>query len=91
MKLPYAMKTYKGVEVYVHVFFSSALVGGERSAFPPWGKSSRYPLDTELGGSQSRSGPRGKERNLAPTGTRTSTRRPSICYDKLTYFKRLFR
>jgi hypothetical protein len=29
------MKTYGGVDVYIHVFFTSALVGGERSASRP--------------------------------------------------------
>jgi hypothetical protein len=41
------------------------------------GKSPRYPLDRRLGGPQSRSGRCGEEKNLAPTGTRTPTPRPS--------------
>jgi hypothetical protein len=32
--------------------------------FQPWGKSTRYPLDRRLGGSQSQSATRGKEKNL---------------------------
>jgi hypothetical protein len=35
----------------------------------PRGKSSRYPLDRRLGGSQSRSGRRGEKKILDPTGT----------------------
>jgi hypothetical protein len=41
------------------------------------GKSSRYPLDRRLNGSQSRSGRRGEEKNLDPTSTQTPTPRPS--------------
>jgi hypothetical protein len=37
----------------------------------PRGKSPRYPLDRRLGGPQSRSGRRGEEKILDPTGTRT--------------------
>jgi hypothetical protein len=29
------MKTYGGVDVYIHVFLTTALVGGERSASRP--------------------------------------------------------
>jgi hypothetical protein len=29
------MKTYGGVDVYIHIFLTSALVGGERSASRP--------------------------------------------------------
>jgi hypothetical protein len=39
----------------------------------PWGKSPRYPLDRRLGVPQSRSGRRGEEEILDPTGTRTPT------------------
>jgi hypothetical protein len=38
----------------------------------PQGKSRRYPLDRRLGGPQSRSGRRGEEKILDPTGTRNS-------------------
>jgi hypothetical protein len=41
----------------------------------PWGKSRRYPLDTRLGGPQSRSGCRGEEKIIDPTGSRTPTPR----------------
>jgi hypothetical protein len=36
----------------------------------------RHPLNRRLGRPQNRSGGRGKEKNLAPTGTRTPTPRP---------------
>jgi hypothetical protein len=36
-----------------------------------------YPLDGRLGGPQSRSGRRGEEKILRPTGTRNPTPRPS--------------
>jgi hypothetical protein len=39
----------------------------------PRGKSPRYPLDRRLDGPQSRSGRRGEEKILDPTGTRTPT------------------
>jgi hypothetical protein len=29
------MKAYGGVDVYMHIFLTSALVGGEWSALPP--------------------------------------------------------
>jgi hypothetical protein len=78
------MKTYGGVDVYIHVLVTSALVGGKWSASRPGrftphprGKYRRYPLDRRLGGSQSRSGRRGEDKILGPTGTRTPTPRPS--------------
>jgi hypothetical protein len=48
----------------------------------PWplyrrGKRPRYPLDRRLSGPQSRSGRRGEEKILDPTGTRTPTPRSS--------------
>jgi hypothetical protein len=54
------MKAYRGVDVQIHIFLTSALAGGEWSAsrpgrFTPGGKSPRYPLDRRLGGPQSRS------------------------------------
>jgi hypothetical protein len=60
-----------------------ALVGREWSASNPGRLTStdispRYTLDRGLGGLQSRSGRHGKEKNLAPHGTRTLTPRPSI-------------
>jgi hypothetical protein len=30
------MKAYGGVDVYIHIFLTSALVGGEWSASSPW-------------------------------------------------------
>jgi hypothetical protein len=39
----------------------------------PLGKGLRYPLDRRLGGPQSRSGRRGEEKILEPTGTQTPT------------------
>jgi hypothetical protein len=47
-------------------------------SFKPWplyprGKISRYPLDRRLGGPQSRSGRRGEQKILYPTGTRNPT------------------
>jgi hypothetical protein len=53
------MKTYGGVDVLIHIFLTSALVGGEWSASRPCrftpGKSPRYPFYRRLGGPQSRS------------------------------------
>jgi hypothetical protein len=43
----------------------------------PRGKSPRYPLDRRLGGPRSRSGRRGEEEILDPTGTLTQTSRSS--------------
>jgi hypothetical protein len=47
------------------------------AALPPGGKRPRYSLDRGLGGPQSRSGRRGEEKILDPTGTRTPTPRSS--------------
>jgi len=72
------------VEVKRHVFLTSVLEGGKWSAsssgaLPPWGKSSRYPLDRRLGGSQSRSGRGGEEKEiLAPAGNRTPVVQPVV-------------
>jgi hypothetical protein len=68
------VKTYGGVGVYIHVFLTSALVGGEWSALRPGEIAPpRYPLDRRLRGPHTRSGLRGEEKNLAPIGTRTPT------------------
>jgi hypothetical protein len=78
------VKTYGEVDVlvYIHVFLTSALVGGAVSFMPrrlypreniPW-----YSLDRRMGGPQDRSEPCRVEKNLAPTGTRTPTPPPSI-------------
>jgi hypothetical protein len=74
------MKAYGGVDVYIHVFLTSALVGvsGQlhaSAAFPPGGKSPFYPLDRSLDGPKIRSGRRGEEKIFYPTGTRTPTSR----------------
>jgi hypothetical protein len=62
----------------MHIFLTSALAGVSDQfhapATLPREKSPRYPLDRKLGGPQSRSGRRGEEKNLDPTGTRTPTR-----------------
>jgi hypothetical protein len=73
------MKAYGGVD---DIFLISALVGGERSdsrpgQVYPWGKSPLYPSDRRLGGPQSRSGRRGEEKILDPTGTRIPIPRSS--------------
>jgi hypothetical protein len=57
-------------------------VGGEWSAsrlgcFAPRRKSPRYPLDRKVGGPHSRSGWRGEQKILDPTGTRNPTSRSS--------------
>jgi hypothetical protein len=47
----------------------------------PLGKSPRYPLDRRLAGSQGRSGRRGEEKILDPTGTQLpSLGRPAHSY-----------
>jgi hypothetical protein len=57
------------------VFLTSALIGWVVNITPrplyPRGKSPRYPFDRRLGGPQNRSGRRGEDKNLVPTGTRT--------------------
>jgi hypothetical protein len=65
------MKAYVGVDVSIHIFLTSALVGCEWSAsrssrFTSQGKSPRYPLDRRLVELQSRSGRRGEETNFLP-------------------------
>jgi hypothetical protein len=74
------MKTYGGVGVYIQVFLTSALVGGEWSASRPCrltpGEESVYPLD-RLGGHQSRPGRYGEEKILDPIGTETLTSQSS--------------
>jgi hypothetical protein len=56
----YAMKAYGGVDVEIHDFLTSALVGGERSAWRPDRFTPRYPLDRKLGGPQNWSERRGE-------------------------------
>jgi hypothetical protein len=67
------MKEYRRVDVWIHVFFTSALVRGEWSAsclgrFTSGGMSPRYPLDRTLGGSKNRSGWRREEKFLILLG-----------------------
>jgi hypothetical protein len=73
----YAMKAYGGVDVYNHVFLTSALVGGERSASRPgrFTPEERAPVPTEYeaGWAQNRCGRHGEVKILALTGTRTPT------------------
>jgi hypothetical protein len=66
------MKAYGGVHVYIHIFLTSSLVGGEWSAsrpaaLPP-GSSPWYPLYRKLCGPQSRSERREEDKILDPTG-----------------------
>jgi hypothetical protein len=66
--------------VQIHVFLTSALVGGEWSAsspscFTPGEVAHRYPLDRRVGGPQNRPGRRGEEKILDPTATQTRTLR----------------
>jgi hypothetical protein len=58
-----------GVDVQIHIFLTSALIGAEQSAshpchISPRGNSPRYPLDRRLGGTQSRSRLRAEEKVL---------------------------
>jgi hypothetical protein len=75
------MKAYGGVEVLIYIFLTSALAGGQWSASRPGRPTpgERAP-GTQwiggLGGPQSRSGRRGEEKILHPTGTRNSD--PSV-------------
>jgi hypothetical protein len=96
------MKTYRAVYVYIHVFLTSALVGGEWPASRPGrftpGKEPPVHIGYEAGASQNRSGRRGNEKNFAPAGTRTSAPRSSRPYPvamptglfRLHYLWRLF-
>jgi hypothetical protein len=58
-----AMKTYEGANVWIHVFFTSALVGGEWSTAQPGRFTPLYPLVRRLGGPQNRSGLRREDTN----------------------------
>jgi hypothetical protein len=72
------MKTY-GVDVYIHVLLTSALVIGVVSftlrQLYPQRKSPQYPLDRRLGRPQNRFGRREEEKILDPTENRTQTPR----------------
>jgi len=71
------MKSYWGVEVYLHTFLILAPDGGEllgscSGCFTPRGKSPPYPLNSMLDGPQSRSGHGGEEEKIpASAGNRT--------------------
>jgi hypothetical protein len=66
------MKEYGGVDVYSHIFLTSALAGGEWSTLPPWPLYPQYQLYRSLCGPQSRSQRRGEQKILDLTGTRNS-------------------
>jgi hypothetical protein len=67
--------TYGGVDVYIHVFLTSAVVGGEWSASLP---GRLTPGTHWIGGSVGpRAGLDDVEKILDPTGTRTPTPRSS--------------
>jgi hypothetical protein len=75
------MKAYGGVDVYIYIFLTSALAGGEWSASRPGHfiqeKKSQCLLDGTLAGLQSRPGRRGEQKILDPTGTRNPTAKSS--------------
>jgi hypothetical protein len=82
------MKACGGTDVQNHVFFTSALVGGQWSAlllghFTPRERASLYPLNNRLGEPQSWSGWNQEVKILAPTGTRTPTPQSSSLYQLL--------
>jgi hypothetical protein len=66
------MKAYGGVDLQLHVFLTSELVGGGQihapAALPP-GKEPPVPIGKEAVWAPEL----GEEKNLAPTGTRTPT------------------
>jgi hypothetical protein len=70
------MKAYGEMDVEIHIFLTSALAGGEWSVSPP-GRFTPGEMvpGRKLGGTQSRSGRRGEEKILDPTGTRIPTPR----------------
>jgi hypothetical protein len=62
------MKAYWGAEVQLHAFFDldtrwTWVVSFTHRPLYPQGKSPWYPMDTRLGGPQSRSGRGGEEKN----------------------------
>jgi hypothetical protein len=75
------MKTYGGVDVYIHIFLTSALVGGELSASRPGrftsGKESPVAIVQEVGWTPELIWTIGEVKILDPTGTRTPTPRSS--------------
>jgi hypothetical protein len=74
------MKAYGGVDVYIHIFLTSALAGGEWSASRPgrFTAGERIPGTHWIGGWVGpRAGLDDVEKILDPTGTRTPTPRSS--------------
>jgi hypothetical protein len=74
----YATKTYGEVDVYIHVFLTSALVKGDWSdslpcRFTPGERAPRHPINRRLAEPQSQSGRGGEEKILEAIGTRTPT------------------
>jgi hypothetical protein len=66
------MKAYGGLDGYIYVFLTSALVVSGQLHAPAalaTGKGPRSPLDRRLGGPQSRFGRREEEKILYPAGT----------------------
>jgi hypothetical protein len=63
------MKAYGEVDVYIHIFVTSTLLGGGWSASRPGHFTPRYPFDRSLCEPQNRPGRRGEEKILDPTVT----------------------
>jgi hypothetical protein len=62
------MKTYGRVDVWIHLFLTLALVGGEWSALPPE-KMPPIPIGEEAVWPPEPAWKTGDEKKLAPTGT----------------------
>jgi hypothetical protein len=75
------MKACWGVDVQIHIYLTSAVLRGEWSISRPGRFTPRKelpgPLARRLGGRQSRSGRRGEEKIINPTGTWTPAPRSS--------------
>jgi hypothetical protein len=74
------MKAYVGVDVYIHIFLTSALAGGEWPALRPghFSPEERAPSTHWIGGwVNPRAGLDDVEKILDPTRTRTPTRCPA--------------
>jgi hypothetical protein len=72
----------RGSLVFFRCLALASLTGGDRSIGIV---RSRYHLDRKLGGPQSRSGRRGEEKILDPTGSQTTTPRSSNPLYRLRY------
>jgi hypothetical protein len=92
----YAMKTYPGMNVQIHVFLSSALVRGEWSAsrscrFTQGETAPQHPLDRRLGGPQKHSWPH-RDSNSDPVASRYTTALPRLAspfwYARVLYHDR---